>query len=205
MSALDQTTRLAVVNKALERAGIPAEQAEIRQRREQWAEDARRYQLGGTTESIRLERLAAEFQAKYDELPDHIKSWSAELFNFETSLTVDGERLAYPEGGSKLTARVGYDDNEPAQWVGDSPELMERWGQILIDEAAARDRSRDVRHQVQSAVHGVRTVEELLKEWPEAVDLLPEGAPRELPGKGQGIPRAELNKLLKMGPDDANP
>jgi septal ring factor EnvC (AmiA/AmiB activator) len=170
MTKLTTSMRAAIVDSALEKAGVYKARAEYTAKRKAWANAVADATLGGPDALAKLEVANQKIARIVKTLPEQFQRTLrvgpltggvyASFGGFRTHVNEwDGER---PALGSQLFAA---DDPLSVQF-----EELER------EDKAISDKRETIRTQVKAALSNVNTVKQLLAAWPEAAELLPTNA-----------------------------
>lgn len=177
MTKLTVAMRDAIVEKAVEKAGLKKEAIALAERRKVWAEKVADESVGG-----------AEAVAKLNEANKKIARIMATL-----PKDLQEDLRAGPLTGSILAAFGGrrvyvnhWDGRRPAKdglmLAADHPLTVEFEALETIEDDL-KDRRDKLKHDVRAMVNSVTTVARLLAVWPEAKELIPTYAtqPKNLP------------------------
>lgn len=198
---LNTNLRARIIENALTKAGIDAEQAAIDADTRTWTEELR-VQLNGATDAV---LIAAEKKAlkAVAELPKHMMGSEPTLLYRNSYLNVN---LAGANLQPDLRNAEGQREKRIIPYtrrpvLADDP-LVQRFYDLEARKTALSDKRTTLRAQVKAAIASVTTVKRLLMIWPESKELLPanlEEARVNLPA----LAAADLNKLIGLPTEEA--
>jgi len=200
MTYLNTKIKTEITEAAVKQAGILDKESALVERRAAWAEAVRIDALGGKESAAKIERLNKRINKLLDEVPDSVRS-GYRAFNREMSISVNvgGMRTeAHFSGLEKHFHPKSVHKISPYSHAikGGTP-LAKEFEAIEKDAGQLADQRATLEGNVRAALSRVRTVKQLLKEWPEAKALLPSNldeAKAQLPA----IQRKDLNKMIGL-------
>ncbi len=208
MTRLNQEIRRQIVNNAVKIAGIDEEKVTLRTRRAKLAEDVRIEGLGGAENVEKISKTAAKIEKlQNDQCLKKVRRGGFYLGrDFEIGVNLGGMRDVLLFNGA--TSYASEIDNVirspiPGDVALDAEHALTK--EFLAIEAlteSVKQREEALRAQLSASVASFKTVEKLLKEWPEAKDLLP--AKIEKITNLPAIQVKDLNALIGLpkGDDD---
>lgn len=195
MTRLTKTLREQIVTAATAKA-VGDRPANLTATRDQWIKDACEYSLTSIgTSSAEIEGIAKKMRALYDKIPTPVQ-WgfshavhrdSYPYFNvagmaINLKLSDEGG-MVYPRNGNNNRIAIPADH-----------ELAKRFAEWQAEEARIKEIEETVRVNVLAMVNSVTTVEKLVKQWPEVVELLPANADRQV----IALPTVQVDQLNTM-------
>lgn len=200
MTYLNERIKNEITEAAVKQAGILDKEAALVERRAAWAEAVRIDALGGKEEAAKIERLNKRIKKLLDEVPGSVRSGLA-AFNRDRSISVNvgGMRTeAHFSGLEKhFYPKSVYKISPHSHTIKGGTPLAKEFEAIEKDAGQLADQRATLEGNVRAALSRVRTVKQLLKEWPEAKALLPSNldeAKAQLPA----IQRKDLNKMIGL-------
>lgn len=198
---LNTHLRARIIENALTKAGVDAAQLQVDADYNTWAEDLRVFLNGAPDSAL----IAAEKKAlkAAKEIPEHLLGAEPALLRRSAYYTVN---LAGASLQPHLLDANGAHEERiiPRQRLAvlaDNP-LVQRFYDIEARKEAIKDKRTTLRAQVKAAINTVTTVASLLKNWPEAKELLPanlEEAKSQLPA----LAVTDLNALIGLPTEKA--
>lgn len=200
MTYLNTKIKTEITEAAVKQAGILDKEAALVERRAAWAEAVRIDALGGKDAVAKIDRLAKRFKKLIDELPESLRTGNAILNQeWSISLNVGGMRTeAHFSGLSRhIWDRAVHKISPFSHTIKAGTPLAKEFESIEKDAGQLAEQRATLEGNVRAALSRVRTVKQLLKEWPEAKALLPSNldeAKAQLPA----IQRKDLNKMIGL-------
>lgn len=195
MTRLTKTLREQIVTAATAKA-VGERPANLTATRDQWIKDACEYSLTRVgTSSAEVKKVAKKIRALYESVPQSIRGGFADpvccdshpFFNVAGMAidlrTSDKERLLCAANNSYNRIAIPADH-----------ELAKRFTEWQAEEARIKEIEETVRVNVLAMVNSVTTVEKLVKQWPEVVELLPANADRQV----IALPTVQVDQLNTM-------
>ena len=189
MTKMTQYLRDDIVAKACVKAGITKRTSELHNRRSAWAEAIRIDSLGGRGEE--LERLQARAAKILKDVPEEFRG-AGEVVNTRHYLMLNcaGMKVAVSEW-------EGYKIAKPNHTITADHPLAVEFESIIAEEKALDEERGALTTQVRAVLNRFTTVAKLLKEWPEASELLPSKVAEAKP-QLPAVQVADLNKLVGL-------
>lgn len=191
--------RRTIIANAAFKSGIVKKEQDIIELRKEWANDARIYSLGMSDKDVA--DILSKVQALKAQLPTAI-NYIINVYDGESCyiiVRVAGTRhRVYFEGtdrnsGAERISRK-YITNDTVE-IGANTSLGIRWAAIETRAREVATEREQLEAEVRAILDSVRTDTQLLKVWPEAIELLPtKVAKASLPA----VQTSALNKLLKL-------
>jgi len=190
MTRMTNALRDAIVSAALDKCGHTAARVAYHKRKEEWSEAVRLDSLGmPEAELLKIEQRAKKEMAKAPEA----------VVNREGSLR-RRSNLILNVAGQRDTVWFSGDEEKVSNFkhdlAFDHPLAVEREALINEDARLAKWHG-DVKAPVRAAVNAVNTVGQLLKQWPEAKELIPAHVP-ESKSQLPAVQAADLNALIGL-------
>lgn len=206
MSRLNNVTREAIVNNALNAAGVNDRLSKLKSRRIELAENVRLHELGGVDKHNELIARFQEFRQWLT--PDDVKYFdhinivqecssdyvSANLGGRAVTLYFDGERSPSNNYQSRVYKKFTTKDRVIVD-AGD-PIVIE-FDEIENEQDAIDQLSEHVTLETTAVLRSVTTIKKLIEVWPEAITLLPK--PQGLQSTTLTVNVVDLNKLIGLG------
>lgn len=202
MTRLNNRIRDAIIDNAVEKAGIAEEKEQLIRRRADWAEACRVDALGGDDGAQKIESVRRRVDKALKDVPKGLigrgNPINTDCYIF---LNVAGMRVhAYFNGEfsrhSNATPRVRKITPDSHTLKADS-KLSEQFAEIEKDRDLLESKESSLRANVRATVEKFGTVKRLKEAWPEVVELLPKDlspAKKNLPA----IPVKDLNSMIGL-------
>lgn len=199
---LNKELKEAIVKNALIKAGINKAQDKLTGLFNQLARDTRIFVLGGPEKAARLDALIESIHSNIKEIEQatglslHLSSGVSAFI----SPAYGGHRVGdlcygYDDKGHyirKLTP-YQYDCLVPAEH-----ELTKRANQLQKQKSSLSNKKNTIHIKVEAMLNSVKTVEKLLKVWPEASELIPKDAQQKVITNLPAVPIEDLNALIGL-------
>ena len=188
-----------IIANAIKKAGITAEHESIRQRRADWAEAVRVKACGGEDGVKALVAAEKAIEAALATLPASLRS-DRSVLRRDDDISVNVAGLSYRakfNGFGDWGGECVY-KNTPSSvtLLADDP-LVAQFHEIENDQRELNDKRTNIIANLRAVLDKVTTDKALVKQWPEAVELLPsssEAVKATLPA----IPVEDLNKMIGL-------
>ncbi|MGL5328210.1 MAG: Nmad5 family putative nucleotide modification protein [Peptostreptococcaceae bacterium] len=164
--------------------------------RDQWIKDACEYSLTSAgTSSEEVKKVVKKMRALYESIPQGIRGSFASPVSYDSYpyfnvagmaidlRTSDNEKLLCAANGSYSRIAIPADH-----------ELVKRFTEWQVEESRIKEIEDTVRVNVLAMVSSVTTVEKLVKQWPEVVELLPADSDRQV----VALPTVKVDQLNAM-------
>lgn len=199
---LTNTIKEQIVKAAIEKAGFHKREEGIIKRRAAWAENVRIHALGGEGNAKKMESLAEQVKALANEIPANLCLTSKMLRrdNEVRYVNVAGLRArawfsGYEIGGTGEESEMRITPQECVIHA-DNP-LAKEFHEIAGLQAEYDSEMERLELSVRGALAKVTTVKKLLQVWPEAAELIPLVAAKEVK-QLPAIPVDDLNKMIGL-------
>lgn len=204
MAYLNNDIRDAIVAEATKRAGFPAREEAICRKASEWVEDVRAFVL--PLPEKELLKLEAGLVKALDKFPEDCRpAWRLhrdddlrvkilgefQTLYFSKSPTDDPFHFV-PSSRSenRLVFQIGR------HVAINEPGLVKRYEAIMAERRKFRNDRDILGTEVRGAMAGARTIEKLLKQWPESEALLPKTS--KPTSTALTVPLDDLNAKLKL-------
>ena len=186
-----------IVEAAIAKAGIPAQDEALRLRRASWAEACRIDALGGEQAARKIDKVIEEVERIRAALPKGLST--------ENNVVRHGYYLCLNLAGISVLAHFNGRVNDKGQRVmrptsyshtllADHP-LVATFHALAQEQDELNERHQHLHAHVTAALANIHSDTKLLQVWPEAAELLPEQAQKkQLPA----IQTADLNALIGL-------
>ena len=195
MTRLTKTLREQIVNAATAKA-VGERPANLTATRDQWIKDVCEYSLTSAgTSSSEVELIAKKMRDLYESMPKAIRRSFTEPLSYdrEPCINIAGRavnmRTSNDEG-----LLCAYNNVYNRIAIPADHELAKRFTEWQAEEARIKEIEDTVRVNVLAMVNSVTTVEKLVKQWPEVVELLPANADRQV----IALPTVQVDQLNTM-------
>lgn len=198
---LTKEIKLQIINGAVVKAGIPAEEEALRLRRVDWAEAVRVDSLGGKGGAETVDKAIEQIKAITMALPEGVTTGYQPIrVDSDFYLNCGGISLR-----PRFNGTFGYDScHEPVRkpccsckLAADHPLAIE-FHQLEQDAKSLKEKREHIESSVAATVSGINTDNQLLKVWPEAAELMPKEIKKvQLPA----VQTADLNALIGLPSD----
>lgn len=184
---LTQAVKESIVRNAVEKAGFTKRKEELDKRKKELAEDIRIDSLGGVEKAKEIDEIINKIFEMQSKLPEDLQNFYIPVDSL-ISCNIAGQRY-----------RMYCENYKPTPYkhtlTADHP-LAIKWNQYINDrEDFERERDK-LKADVMASMSQVSTVKQLLRVWPEAVELIPkEEAKVVLP---PAISVKDLNKAIGL-------
>jgi hypothetical protein len=200
MIRLNQDIRSAIVTNAVAMSPIPKRKSDLKKRRAALAEELRLLSVGGKTIDDEIQKTIKKIKALMEKVPEQVLSGNP-LFrrDYDVGVNVGGQRRTFHFNGDSFC-----NEEKIYKIVGESYVIIDG-GSLIHEEILAIDAEDeniqsselDLRHNVRAMVDSFKTVEALIKAWPECEELIPRYVPHANPNLPAVIPE-QLNKLIGL-------
>lgn len=202
---LNQELRSEIIKAALKKAGYMKKLDELNRLFSDWAERVRKHLLPYPDDQ--LKKWDAMIARAYGKVPEGIRpSWSLaksdelririrgnlETLYFRTDHALDP--LSYRSGARQFRERR-YTCGIDCEKLTD-PKLVSEYEGLLSHKQKYWAERDALAAEIEGAMHGCRTVQKLLKQWPEAKSLIPDTA--KPTSTALAIPLADLNAKIGL-------
>lgn len=194
MTKLTVSLRDAIVDKAVEKAGINRAYKEYSEERKQWACAVADESLGGAAEVAKLNEANKKIAQIVKSLPDHLQeNLHAGPLTGSIMVSFAGKRAYVREWDGERPAKGGL------ILSADHP-LTVQFEQLENKERQLSEKKSNLRAEVRAVLNSVTTINRLLAVWPEAKELIPAQAARvNLPS----VNVESLNSAIGLPSDQA--
>jgi len=170
MSKLTGWIRDAIVDNAVEKAGINKAFAEYRKERKEWACAVADESIGGSDVVAKLDAANKKIAGIVKSLPEHLQS-DLRAGPLEGSIVVSlgGMRTLLNEWDNRRPAKSGL------MLAADHP-LTIQFEKLEARQRELSKKKSNLRDEVRAVVDSVTTINKLLTVWPEAKELIPSRA-----------------------------
>lgn len=167
MTKLTVSTRDAIIDNALEKAGVVKARSEYRLKRQAWATAVADASLGGPEVRAQLEAANQKVAKIIKTLPQAFQR------NLQVGPLTGG---IYASFGGRRTHVNEWEGERAAvsgaMFAADDP-LSVQFEHLENEDKAISNKREAIRTQVRAALSNVNTIKQLLTAWPEAAELLP--------------------------------
>ena len=203
MTTLNKRIKEDIVENAVIKAGIYKRKEKLIKRRAKWVEQVRLKALGGKDNEKRIKLLEKRFNKAIENAPKNIK----EIIEFNVTqdndifLNIAGCRFhAYFNGEENYTTQheqiYKITPNDFVIKPGD--KLEKEFHAIEAEQESIHEEKREIQQKVNSALIGYRTLEKLVKSWPEVKKILPEDLSSLVTTNLPAIQTEDLNNLIGL-------
>ncbi|HAF5679590.1 TPA: hypothetical protein G8N93_004212 [Salmonella enterica] len=199
---LNKALKDTIIDNALEKAGIPQRKKALRAARADWAERVRLKAIGGPEAEAEVLKTEKKITALISKLPEELRTNNTFVRkDSDIYLNLAGSRVSAYFNGNYRHCEQGAPDHirkiAPYEYtlLADDPLVTEFYGFDALYREIKSDET-DICQNVTAALAKALTVKRLLKQWPEAKELLPaEDAIVPLP---PAICRETLNEMIGL-------
>lgn len=167
MTKLTVSMRDAIIDNALEKAGVVKARSEYRLKRQAWATAVADASLGGP-------EVRAQLEVANQKIAKIVKTLPKSFQRDEQVGPITGG--IYASFGGRRTYVNEWEGERAAvsgvMFAADDP-LSVQFEELENEDAAIREKREAIRTQVRAALSNVNTIKQLLTAWPEAAELLP--------------------------------
>lgn len=185
-----------IVTAAIAKAGIPAEEEELRLRREAWAEAVRVDALGSELAG-KIEAVAKQVREAVAVIPEALRSGGVGIVHRKEMYVNVAGVTAYAYFNGHVSGK-GVPVSKPAihshTLLADNP-LVEEFYEIDNARIDLIKKTTSIEKSVTAVLANIHSDTKLLKVWPEAAELLPKEIQKvQLPA----VQTADLNALIGL-------
>lgn len=195
MTRLTKALREKIVTAATAKA-VGDRPANLTTVRDQWIKDACEYSLTSAgTSSAEVKKVAKKMRDLYESVPQSIRNRFVEPLVYDSSpcFNVSGMAIDLRTSDAEaLLCASNWHSRRIA--IPAVHELAKRFTDWQAEEARIKEIEDAVRVNVLAMVSSVTTVEKLVKQWPEVVELLPADADRQV----VALPTVKVDQLNAM-------
>ncbi|KWR67688.1 hypothetical protein ATO50_00455 [Aeromonas hydrophila] len=185
-----------IVIAAIAKAGIPAEEEALRQRREAWAEAVRVDALGSELAG-KIETVTKQVREALAVIPESLRSGGVGIVHRKEMYVNVAGVTAYAYFNGHISGK-GVAVSKPAihsHTLQAGNPLVEEFYEIDNARIDLDKKAISIEKNVIAALANIHTDTRLLKVWPEAAELLPAEIKKvQLPA----LPTADLNALIGL-------
>ncbi|MGL5529487.1 MAG: Nmad5 family putative nucleotide modification protein [Plesiomonas shigelloides] len=195
MTRLTKAMREKIVAAATAKA-VGERPASLTAVRDQWIKDACEYSLTSAgTSSEEVKKVSKKMCELYESIPKSIRAGFTEPVSHDSYPFFNVAGMAIDlrtSDNEKLMCAANNTYNRIA--IPADHELAKRFTEWQAEEARIKEIEDTVRVNVLAMVNSVTTVEKLVKQWPEVVELLPADVDRQV----VALPTVKVDQLNAM-------
>lgn len=195
MTRLTKTLREQIVTAATAKA-VGERPANLTATRDQWIKDACEYSLTSVgTSSSEVKKVAKKMRDLYESVPQSIRNRFVEPLVYDSRPCFNVSGMAIDLSTSDAEAlRCARNSSYSRIAIPTDHELAKCFTEWQAEESRIKEIEETVRVNVSAMVNSVTTVEKLVKQWPEVVELLPANADRPI----IALPTVQVDQLNTM-------